>query len=784
MADMTDVYTALEKAHAAGDTASAKALADYITSQQTELAASSGEEVSAPAPALAAPVGEGMPAPRTQKDPYAIGTRAIVGAAAGATTPELTMLLGKGLQYVPAGPLTPATKAAGLALEKGAPFMKTVAGRVVPAVAGFFGGGAGEYGKQELEIAGVRPSVANLAGTGIEMATQPLGDLAATIASSTVRGAPIVGQVLSDVAKRMGIDVAKLSSAETKILSQEIARLRGAAPDAASALYKELEAGAGRIVGEADAAALARQTKAASDYTAEMTAAGRVPSEADKLVADARNRVHDIGNADVELTDIGARQRGAVSKQFSEEKLARDQDYQALKAQRDADVAARENTGDYISNMPEYKQLTDRLDKILVPRGATAPETEKSTLAAYGEIKSALSPRMVPVADAQEAQQLAAQGVKVQQIGDKFFGVYEPSFNAIDTVRRKLGDAAFGQGEEGFKALGQARAKDFYGYLSDLQSKYAGQAQDELQGGYEMASGLLDRFKGGAGAKVLKTERLSPDMYTKDPKDVPASFFRSRDGVTQLSAIAKDPALVEETARDYVARSLKGKSADEAEKWLRSNSDFLSAPELKTVLQKSVDYVAQLRGAEGKSTGMLAGAKAKEAGAKESFNLGVAEAKDIAAQGRATAKNILADRFGVDRVNSLLSSTNKTEWESVASALSTSQAGRDLLTRSIEQRLASVAEDALNTGRRINASAELDKITEPLLATGLIDQAKIASIKTQLNKIEKPELAKLSWLKTQGLRALFSTGLSNASTAVINNLAPPSQNSLATQTGQ
>jgi hypothetical protein len=98
--------------------------------------------------------------------------------------------------------------------------------------------------------------------------------------------------------------------------------------------------------------------------------------------------------------------------------------------------------------------------------------------------------------------------------------------------------------------------------------------------------------------------------------------------------------------------------------------------------------------------------------------------------------------------------------------------------------LAKVAEDALNAGTKINASAELDKITEPLLATGLVDQAKIASLKAQLNKIEKPELAKLSWLTTQGLRALFSAGLSNASTAVINNLAPPSQNSLATQTGQ
>jgi hypothetical protein len=727
---------------------------------------------------------EGMPSPqRTEMDPYAIRNRAIVGAAAGATTPELTALLGKGLQMVPYTPV----RMAGKALEAGAPFMKTVSGRVLPAVYGLLGGGSGETLKQTLEIGGVRPSVANLAGMGVEVATQPLGDIAASLAKRI----PALSTAVAGVAEDMGVNLSKLSSAETKIVAQEIARLRGDAPDAAGALYQELEKGAGRIVSEADAAALARQTKAASDYTAKITAAGKIPSEADTLVAKSKARVHDIGNADTELTDIGTRQRKAISDRFSEENLARDQEYKNLKAERDTAVADRENAGDFISRMPEYKQLTDQLDKVLLkgnlPAGvSTAPETEKSTLSAFGEIRDALKPRTVQLKDAAEAQALKAQGVQVMQKGDEFFRVYQPSFNAIDTVRRKLGDVAFGQGEEGFKAIGQARAKEWYGKLSDLQSKYAGDVQDELQGGYEAASGLLERFKGGAGAKILKTERLSPDMYSKDPKDVPASFFKSRDGVAQLSAISKDPALVEQTAGDYVARNLKGKSADEAERWLRSNSDFLSAPELKNVTQKAVDYVDQLRGVEGKTTGMLAGAKAKEASAKESLNLGVAEAKDIAAQGRTTAKNILADRFGVDRVNSLLDSTRKSEWESVANALGTSAKGRDLLSQSLEQRLATIADDALKANKPITASAALDKITEPLLATGLVDQAKIASFKAQLAKIEKPETAKLTWLTTQGLRSLFSGVVPSlpafaTSLTSSNALAPPNQNSLAGQ---
>jgi len=746
----------------------------------------------APAPMAmqpTAPVGEGMPTPRTQKDPYAIGSAAAMGATFGAATPEITMLLGKGLQAVPAGPFTPLTKGIGLGLEKGAPLMKTFTGRVAPAVAGFFGGGGEELLTQELEMSGYTPAQSRAAASVVGVLT-PLSLDAARISAKNLGRLFNADQAVVGIARDMGIPVDQLSSAETKTLANEIAKLRGGSPDVADKLYAELEKGAGRIVKEADAATLARRNKAASEYAAEITAAGQIPTEADKLVGSARSRVYDIGNADAELTDIGTRQRGAISQQFSEEKLLRDQNYQALKAQRDADVAARENAGDFISNMPEYKQLTKRLDNVLLegrvsPRVTTAPETERGTLAAYKEIQAALSPRMTPLADAAEAQALRAQGVQVRQVGNQFFRVYEPSFNAVDTVRRKLGDAAFGQGEEGFKAIGPSRAKESYGLLSDLQSKYAGQTQDELQGGYEMASGLLERFKGGAGAKVLKTEKLSPDMYTKDPKDVPAAFFRSRDGVAQLSAITKDPALIEETARDYVARNLKGKNAAEAEKWLKTNSDFLSAPELKTVKQNVDDYVTQLRSVEDQTSGMLAAAKGKEAAAKQALDVGMFEARGITETGQKAAKNILGSKFGQARVNALLASEDKSEWVDVASALKTSPDGRAMLAQSLERRLADIAERSPKTDAALDA---LDKITEPLIKSGLANADYIDSLRNHLLKVKQPDKDKLNWLTTQLVRGVItaSGGMLGGVTggAVSNALAPPSQNSLVTQTGQ
>ncbi len=719
----------------------------------------------------------GMPnGQRTQKDPYQIGSKGLMGAVTGFATPEITMGIGKALSAVP----TPLTKGFGAALQAGAPFMKTFAGRVMPAVFGGAGGVAGETIAQDLEIGGVRPSIARSVGTGVEFATQPLGDLALGAAKvlSRVGG---VGQALTSVLKEKGLDVAKLSSAETKIIAEQIAKLRGEGTDSAEKLYGELEKGAGRIVSEADMASMARRKDAENAALQSFTDTGKVPNETDILTANSKSRVHDIGNADTELTDIGGRQRKAISDQFSEEKLARDQNYQDLKAERDATVAARENTGDYISTLPYYKQLRNKLDAVLLEgkipsKVGTAPETERSTLSAYNEIKAAMLPRRVNVSPAQAAQQ-AANGANIEQVGDQYVRVFQPSFNAIDTVRRKLGDAAFGQGEEGFKAIGQARAKDWYGYLSDLQSKYAGPAHDELQGGYELASGLLERFKGGAGAKVLKTEKLSPEMFTKDPKEVPATFFKSRDGVAQLSAITKDPTLVEQTASDYVARNLKDKTASEAERWLRSNSDFLSAPELKNVLQKSVDYVDQLGKVENQTKGMLTGAKTQEKMAETTFNTGMGEAETIATEGRKTAENILGNRFAEKRVNELLSSTDKTEWQNVANALKLSTEGRGLLSRSLEQRLANIAERDPKTFKAIDA---LNEITEPLLSTGLADKAYIDNLKLQLNKIQLPEKAKLNWFTTQLMRGIASTG-GSAIGMVPNALAPqqPKQNALA-----
>ena len=731
--------------------------------------------------APAAPA-EGMPGERRKSMSLPDITGAgIMGAVAGAGTPEVTMLLGKGLSAVPYPPV----KAAGMALQEAAPAMKFVGGRVMPAIYGALGGAGGEATKQGLEIAGVRPSIAQAAGTTVEMVSQPVLDLGWALTKGLTKVANI-DQAFKSVAAHMGIDPATLSSADKQYVVNQVKQLRGEgdAETIRKQLFGELKTGAEKIQGETNATATARQRQAEADAMQAFTDAGKVPSEADAALAKSQSQVHQVGDANKELTDIGDQQRKAVLDRFTEEKLARDKNYQALKDERDAVVSNKEKSGDLISDLPFYTQLQNKLNKVLsigkIPANVkVAPETESSTVSAFNQIKSALDPVKKEVSEA-AARKLQYHGADIEQVGDTYYQVLQPSFNAIDTVRRKLGDVAFGQGEEGFKAIGQARAKEWYGYLSDLQSKYAGPVHDELQGGYELASGLLDRFKGGPGAKVLKTEKVSPDMFTQSPDKIPATFFGSRSGVEQLQALTKDADLVQQTASDYVARSLNGKSADQAAAWIEKNSDFLSAPQLKGIRQKAVDYADNLAQTEGQTKAAKIGAEAQAKMAEKTFASETTASEAMRTAGQARVNALLGDRAPAERINQMLSNPSQSQWTEVATVLKDNPKGRDLLTKALDMHLADIAERNPKSFAAIDA---LREVAAPMLEAGLVDKAYVDGLQAQLAKIQAPESVKLSWLKTNLLRGLSTVTGATAGAYAGNKInallsQQPNQNSL------
>jgi len=744
-------------------------------------------------PAFAAPVVPNLAVPRKDGTGYSIfadepvrqnvdlmetAGAATAGAATGFALPNILKGTGKVLQ------LSPYTSSAGKALELGTPYIA----RAPAMISGLFGATTGNVVKQKLEIAGVKPSYAAAADLVTNIGAPATFGKVLKIATAAASAFPIdIDKAARSVAKEFGMSFDNLSQGEQTIIRDTVKAMKQNGEPAARELFEEIKKGGQRIASEADVAAQARETAAYEQNKVDFAKSTGVLTAADDTLAKARSTVNRVGDPNVELTDIGGTQRAAVLKRFDEQTLARDETYQTMKAERDAIVAEKEKNKEFISDLPLYKQLNGKIKSVLLEKKipasqGVAPETEQLTLSAFRQMRDALSPVMKPVS-ANSAQQLARRGANIQNIGGQDYQVLQPSFNAIDTVRRKLGDAAFGQGEEGFKALGQARAKEWYGYLSKLQSNYAGAAQTDLQKGYELASGLLADFKGGAGAAVLKTEKLAPEMFVGDAKDIPAKFFGSRTGVEQLQALTQDPDLVLTTAANYLAKQLNGKTGIEARAWLEKNSDFLSAPQLKPVLQKAVDYVDELERAGNTSKGLTGTAKGMEKQSDAALANKLAEAENIRLGGKNKLADIVGDAAPEMRIAQLLSSNKMSDWVNVADALQGSEQGRALLAKAVSQHIADIAE---RSSKSFSGEDALKQIAEPMLESGLVDRAFINGLEKQLRAMREPAEFKLNWFKEALARGIATFGAAQAGTGigmVPNMLAPPStnQNALAAQ---
>ena len=715
---------------------------------------------------------------RQNLDLMETGGAITAGAATGFALPEILKGAGKALQLIPLA------RPVGKSLELSAPFIA----RAPAMISGLVGGGSGNVVKQKLEIYGVKPSVALAADLVTNIGAPATFGKILKIATAATSALPIdVDKAARSVAQELGMSFDNLSQGERKIIEDTVKAMKQGGEPAAKELFEEIKKGGQRIASEADVAAQARETAAYEQNKIDFAKSTGALSAADDTLARARSTVNRVGDPNVELTDIGGTQRAAVLKRFDEQTLARDETYQAMKVERDAIVAEKEKNKQFISDLPLYKQLNNKIKSVLLEKKipasqGVAPETENRTLSAFREMRDALSPVRVPVSP-KSAQQLARNGANIENIGGQDYQVLQPSFNAIDTVRRKLGDAAFGQGEEGFKALGQARAKEWYGYLSKLQSNYAGAAQTDLQKGYELASGLLADFKGGAGAAVLKTEKLAPEMFVGDAKDIPAKFFGSRTGVEQLQALTQDPDLVLTTASNYLAKQLSGKTGVEARAWLEKNSDFLSAPQLKPVLQKAVDYVDELERAGDVSKGLTGTAKGMEKQSDAALANKLAEAENIRLGGKNKLADIVGDAAPEMRIAQLLSSNKMSDWVNVADALQGSEQGRTLLAKAVSQHIANIAE---RSPKSFSGEDALKQITEPMLESGLVDRAFINGLEKQLRAMREPAEFKLNWFKEALARGIATFGAAQAGTGigmVPNMLAPPStnQNALAAQ---
>ena len=698
--------------------------------------------------------------------PKEITGAGVGGALFGAASPELFQAAGRGLSYVPYAP----AKAAGAALQTIGTGMRPYRG--TEAALGGLGAAGGETARQMAERAGygrTGQTVAELGGglvTG--MAPQLFGPAASKTygALKTFFGGK--GETLSEAAK--------------KEMGQIRERIRGEETgDAAQQTYETLKSGAGRITQRGEAERAQAEQRAAGMVAQAETQAAAAP----KIIEQARQKISTIGDPNVESSTIGEATSKKINSRFTVENLDRDVNYQAQQKIRDDIVAKKEAAGQFIEDTQPFKKLKRDLEaKLLIGKAGlaqpTAQVTERGVLNAYETMYNAMIRRRVPVSP-QQATALRQKGltvVKDENTG-QYFREFPTSFKALDDVRRKLGDVAFGKEVEGYGALQAKQAEKLYKQVSDVQSKFAGEAHDKLQRDYEIASRLIEKYKTARGAKVTAKDKYDLQRLATDPASLPATFFSSRQGVKDLVELTGDPRFVQSAASDWVARNLRDKkTSDQVKSWLtsRNNADFLSAPELAPVKAKADQYLQGLLSAEGKGKTIE-----QQAAKLRSEAPGVVRGGERAsAEAQRRADFILGSSFPEQRIAEIITSGNPKLWDEVAPIIMGSPKGKETFGKALNQVVSDMTDPSKAGATPTKVLDRFTKDIAPALrSTKLVPEEQIVRLQSELERINKLALGekeKLGFMKRALVRlgSIFIGGAVGAgATSAVSSLVQP-----------
>lgn len=708
MADLTQAYTALRNADAAGDHAAAAKIADYIKSAS----AGAGEGVKGQANAAQPVAGEGQsaaaaPTPTANlKDAgKQVAASTVAGGVLGAFAPEIMSGLGVAAAAIPVvgEVLGPALFAAGRA-------MRTA--RVAEAAAGALSGAVSETAGQVSDAAGGGKATGLAVRLGAGMLSPGAGAVAGFVSKSAgtawKAATALANGAEASIPKAVAAAREKLSSAAVSsqpqvdlhaVLADGVAADTAAAEAAARAhiaTAHEHAAGiartnpdaAQRVIDDARAYGdnLKREAAQRADVLDKATAGKLKTAAAVKAKADGE--LLSVGTPK-ELSDIGNSIRGKVTAEQQKGIEQRAAAYKQQVAERDAVVAEQEAKGKFIDAMPQTRQLKEELSRKLLNTKAgresangKATVTDPGTMMAYQKVYDAVSNRRVQTGTTMD--------------GSPTYQTFKTTFEALDAVRRKLGDAAFGKEAEGYGALGQGIAKDLYAKIARIQEQYAGPAQEVLQSGYAEGTDALAKFGTATGKKLTAVDRMDPEAFMKDPATIPAAYFRSQQGVKDLLELTGgDHELVHGAAKSYVARQLEGKSSAQVEGWLKqpANRDWMrEVPGLQGEANAYARKLQQIERVSGKLEGRAAEAQ-KERGSLLPKAQSLAEKEMEAARKEASARVSSRVEEGQKRVADATSAANTARDATVAKAAAVvkegfpAEATRKLLTQGTPEEL-------------------------------------------------------------------------------------------------
>lgn len=581
-----------------------------------------------------------------------IGGAAVVGGGIGAAGKEILTGAGNVVGALP----YPVARTVGGAL-KSAGQLAGAAGRGAGAATGAVAGGVGETAGQVADMTfpdnrAVQEGTRFLAG-GIGPETAKLVPWALRKIGSPVATA---AEVIDFIARSTG-NKPNVSAAQKAYIEEQIAALRGGPKDnqPLENVGSIMGAEGKRLMDTADQRLIAAQAQAAG--------ARSTPS--------------------AEMADIGGSLRDTIAKRNEAALTARSEQYTKTETARDALVAAREGqSGGSINKLPEYESIVNGLKAELSP-GKRSQDVQKSIQKVLGELEN-------PEKDV--------------------FGQPKPiSFQAIDDVRRKLGELFKGKPAEGYEALNDARGKELYKQLTDLQKKFAGGdtgPHARLLEDYHAQSDALAQFRSKLGKKATALDQYQEGTFATDASALPSAYFKTRASVQALKDLTGNPTQVNHAALEFANRELAGKDAAGVRKWLSSNSEWLAETgPTRTLIDR---YATKLEGAE----------------------RSVSNAEDIVAKvGKDTEffrSNQMPAQRAVDLINSMDKAGGAKNWLVVAPAIAQSPQAKVQMVNAVRQVIADQATSKATAdlfsrnvrpfieGSGIGSKAEMDFIAQKL----------------------------------------------------------------------
>lgn len=594
------------------------------------------------------------------------------GGVAGVFAPEILRYGGKALQPIPQ------TRPLGLGMEIAGEALR--GRRLASAVSGAVSGGVGETATQLATSLGAPAPVAYGAGIVSSIAAPTLiGQLATRtpwlsglMRDAEEKGFTEAGQRFAQRLRGKGVAAESRGAQEQVVsaLEEEAKVIRAAGQRRADQIMADAEAQIARLAPGAEAQANQIRENARSQ-------AAQIISRADQIIQQRQGALREVAQRQRfgeqlrvpegtrrligqprEATDVGQSLRDRITQVQRDRLTARTTQANADKDAVRAEVDAKQAQGEFVENLPEYKELLNEI-KAKAGIGLKEPlkaERDPGTVAALKNLYKSLKQRQVESIR-------TVKDPKTGEMKQEAFSENIPTgFDSVDTIRRRLGEAYRNPQAEGYGAIGQNLAKDYYTRLSQILGKYS-DAKKQFISNYEELSRELDIFKGAAGRKATAVDRYNPEQFVTDPASLPGNYFSTRTAVQDLIELTGgDRKFVESQASSFVARQLEGvRTPQAAADFEARNRDWLREfPNLEASVNR---YIQSLGFAETRGRRLTEAAKAIGADIKDLPIRARKEAADVTKAAEEQAKGLLGTK---ERIGAQASKTAAQERSAAA----------------------------------------------------------------------------------------------------------------------